>query len=86
MLHYMNYVEISMNQINERKSTDLSNQIRKEIPILCIIASDICKTKLDRESMDASPSVDLRRGDPSKIDTYINIPGGTSLKNFVHMG
>ena len=43
--------------------------------------------KVTRDNLDDSPSVDLSRSDPDRIDLYVNksYAGGTSTKNVIHM-
>ena len=56
---------------------------------VCLADPYVCDPKryyTTKESIDQSESIDVDRMDPSKLDLYINMKGGTSSKNLIHMG
>lgn len=71
-----------------RITSDVSliSLLTQEYEWVCLV-SDICKIPgTTVRSIDASPSVDIRRQDYERLVLSLNIKGGTSLKNLVHMG
>jgi len=85
-LLFLGYVEISMNEIGGHSKRDLSYEIKKDLPLVCYLAAQLCNPKMDAKSLDESPSIDLKRANSSRISFYLNMPDGTSLKNFIQMG
>jgi hypothetical protein len=71
-----------------RITSDVSliSLLTQEYEWVCLV-SDICKLPSRTASgIDASPSVDIRRQDYERLLLSLDIKGGTSLKNLVHMG
>ena len=83
----LNYVEFD--GPHKGNKNDLTTLL-KEQPILalfCEMNVKYCiKDELDAESLDKSPSVDLKRIDMLRLPLYLRQIGGTSTKNMVHMG
>lgn len=71
---------------NINAERELSHQIQEDYAWICNYDSRICDSKVTREKLEQSPSVNLSRADPDRIDIYMKDNGGTSLKNLVHMG
>ena len=46
----------------------------------------LCKEKASKEDLNGLKSVNLSRADPDRIEIMLKAHGGTSLKNFIHMG
>lgn len=53
---------------------------------VCLV-SEICKLPSNTASgLDSSPSIDIRRQDYERLLLMLEVKGGTSLKNLIHMG
>ena len=56
-------------------------------PWACYLPDSICNLeRLTPSKINASPSVNLDRSDPTRIHDYMSCPGGTSTINIIHMG
>jgi hypothetical protein len=68
------------------KDVSLLDLLKERYNWVCMV-SDICKLPSQTvRGLDSSPSVDIRRQDYERLLLLLNIKGGTSLKNLVHMG
>lgn len=87
VLYSLGYHEFSSKPNgNMNDSRELTHQIKEDYAWICDYDERICDAKVSREKLEQSPSVNLTRADPERIDIYMKDVGGTSLKNLIHMG
>lgn len=71
-----------------RHGDDFVSTISHAYPQTCPLYPDLCSIgRMTAEKLDESPSVDIRRSDPERLEIFLEhqSDGGTSTKNLVHM-
>lgn len=82
----MDYLEYGGKNMN--KENDFIAYLKVEYPLFCYYYDDVCNMgTTTRANLDESPSIDISRSDPERLDIYIKhaYAGGTSTKNIIHM-
>jgi lysosomal acid lipase/cholesteryl ester hydrolase len=81
----LNYLEFSGKHRN--RDSDFIAYVKASNPFFCALYSTICDFgRISTvQTLEASPSVNLRRADWPRVAIYLKVRGGTSTKNMIHM-
>jgi hypothetical protein len=79
----MDYVEFD----GPNSKNLLSDYMWDNYPLFCYADDSYCDFEiLTVQSLNNSNSVNTNRADQTRLDIYVKLRGGTSLKNMIHMG
>lgn len=74
---------------NKDKPDPFVKYIKTEFPSACSWNPEMCDENrfyTTKESVDSSPSINIKRMDKDRVKLFLNTKGGTSSKNLIHMG